>query len=214
MRFYRVTDPEFRPYGMICEDYPVDDILSELKKTPVTNEVVYTALDETLQRLPAAARASANLYGGMPIEMGWCNGHNHSLNCLEYHRSSEFNLGATEFVLLVAKREDIVNGTVDSSLVKAFVVPAGLMVEVYATTLHYAPCHVSEKDGFQVLIILPLGTNTEKPEAERFMQEDQMLFARNKWLLAHADTEEAKNGAYVGIIGPNLSIENEPGKNS
>ena len=33
-----------------------------------------------------------------------------------------------------------------------------------------------------------------------------MLFAANKWLLAHPDAPEAKNGAYVGLTGENIDI--------
>jgi len=92
--------------------------------------------------LPAASRAaSVHLFGGMPVQLGWCNGHNTKLNCLEYHRDSEVNIGTHDFVLLLAKQDQIVDGVLDTALVKAFRVPAGVPVEVYATTLHYAPCH-------------------------------------------------------------------------
>ena len=54
----------------------------------------------------------------------------------------EFNLGTEDFVLLLARMEDIEDGKLDTAKVKAFRAPAGTLVEVYATTLHYAPCHV------------------------------------------------------------------------
>ena len=79
------------------------------------------------------------------------------------------------------------------------------MVEVYATTLHYAPCQVSE-DGFRVAVVLPKGTNTDKPEYAPQNEEDKWMTARNKWLLAHAEADEAKNGAYVGLTGVNIDI--------
>ena len=69
----------------------------------------------------------------MPVQFGWCNGHNTKLNCLEYHRDSEFNLGTEDFVLLLAREDDIVGGKLDTAKVKAFRVPAGVLVEVYAT---------------------------------------------------------------------------------
>ena len=80
-----------------------------------------------------------SLYGGMPVQFGWCNGHNTKLNCLEYHRDSEFNLGTEDFILLLAREDDIEGGKLDTGKVKAFRVPAGVLVEVYATTLHYGP---------------------------------------------------------------------------
>ena len=36
--------------------------------------------------------------------------------------------------------------------------------------------------------------------------EDKLLWARNKWLIAHPDASEAKQGAYVGLVGENITI--------
>ena len=36
--------------------------------------------------------------------------------------------------------------------------------------------------------------------------EDKMLWARNKWLLAHPDSAEAKQGAYIGLKGENITV--------
>ena len=36
--------------------------------------------------------------------------------------------------------------------------------------------------------------------------KDKMLWAANKWLIAHKDTAEAKDGAHVGITGENIDI--------
>ena len=151
---------------------------------------------------------SEHLYGGMPVQLGWCNGHNTRLNCLEYHRDSEFNLGTEDFILLLAKQSEIQDGVLDTSKVRAFWVPAGVMVECFATTLHYAPCHTDAEKGFRVLVALPQGTNTEGPTFEPRSWEDRLLRARNKWLLAHPESAEAAEGAYVGLTGENINIAN------
>ena len=100
----------------------------------------------------------------------------------------------------------IEDGLLDTSLVKAFRVPAGVPVEVYATALHYAPCHTDPEKGFRVAVALPKGTNTEKPDFEPKCPEDKWMTARNKWLLAHAEAPEAKDGAHIGLIGENIDI--------
>ena len=141
----------------------------------------------------------------MPIQLGMCWGHNTKLNCLEYHKDSEVNIGAEDFILLLAKEEEIVDGVLDTAKVKAFKAPKGAVVEVYATTLHYAPCQVGE-DGFRVAVALPYGTNTGAPALVAGNFEDKLLWARNKWLLAHKDTTEAEDGAYVGLVGKNIDI--------
>ena len=142
----------------------------------------------------------------MPIQIGWCNGHNTKLNCLEYHRDSELNVGVQDFILLLAKREEMEDGRLDTGKVEAFLCPAGTLVEVYATTLHYAPCSAKAGEGFQVAIVLPKGTNLNKPAILAGNQEDQCLWARNKWLLAHKDSSEAAQGAPVRLDGENIDI--------
>ncbi|MBQ7836895.1 MAG: DUF4867 family protein [Clostridia bacterium] len=208
MKIYSVYDKEFASYGKVVSglDEAVSEILGALSRTPLPEGVEYTAEDEALQELPATVEVSEHLYGGMPVQMGWCNGHNTRLNCLEYHRDSEFNLGCEDFILLVAKQDEIEDGKLDTAKVKAFRAPAGVMVECYATTLHYAPCHADASKGFKVLIALPKGTNTDKPVFEPRNFEDTLLRARNKWLLAHPDSSEASDGAYVGLIGENIDI--------
>ena len=85
-------------------------------------------------------------------------------------------------------------------------VPKGVLVEVYATSLHYAPCHTDPSKGFRVMVSLPKGTNTEAPETAGKTFEDRLLRANNKWLLAHPDAPEAKDGAYIGLTGENPDI--------
>ena len=208
MKLYPVTDPAFRPYGRIVTglDTAKAEILQALAGKPLPDGTDYVAEDACLQGLPAATEISEHLFGGMPCQLGWCNGHNNALNCLEYHRDSEFNLGTEDFILLLARQEEIENGVLDTSKVRAFKAPAGTLVEVYATTLHYAPCHCDAEKGFRVLVALPRGTNTDKPSISAETAEDRLLWARNKWLLAHADSTEAAAGAYIGLTGENIDI--------
>ena len=210
MKIYSVFDPEFKPYGQVVSgmDDTVAELLPVLKDAPQGPGVEYVPEYAPLQELPAMVEVSEHCYGGMPVELGWCNGHNTRLNCLEYHRDSEFNLGAEDFILLLAKQDEIENGVLDTARVKAFKVPAGVMLEVYATTLHYAPCHCDPKKGFRVLVALPMGTNTDKPDITPKTAEDKLLWARNKWLLAHPDSGEAQQGAYIGLTGENIDIAN------
>lgn len=208
MEILSVFDPAFKPYGKVVTgmEETCAEILKALADTPLPEGTGYVPEEPILQKLPAAAAVSENLYGGMPVQLGWCNGHNTKLNCLEYHRDSEFNLGTEDFILLLAKMEDITDGVLDTAKVKAFRAPAGTLVECYATTLHYAPCHTDPSKGFRVLIALPALTNTDKPSLKVLSPEDKLLWARNKWLLAHAESSEAAAGAYVGLVGENIDI--------
>ena len=209
MKIYPVTDPAFKPYGRVVEGYPVAGILAGLAQTPLTDAVAYVPKEPLLHAAADAKAVGEALFGGMPFQLGYCNGHNTKLNCLEYHRDSEFNLGTEDFILLLAKQDELVDGELDTAKVKAFRVPAGVLVEVYATTLHYAPCHCDPAKGFRVLVALPLNTNTDYRPAGGANKLDRQLWARNKWLIAHAESDEAKQGAVVGLRGVNIDIQSD-----
>lgn len=211
MKIYSVFDAEFKDYGQIVTGYDVTELLATLESaTPLPEGVEYVPEQPELQALPITQEISDRLYGGMPIQMGYCNGHNTTLNCLEYHRDSEVNLGTEDFILLLGKQGQIGEGGLfDTADAKAFLCPKGMMVEVFATSLHYAPCSAKKGAGFKVLIVLPRGTNTDKPVFEPKNREDTLMTARNKWLLAHPESPEAKGGAVVGLKGINIDISND-----
>lgn len=207
MTILSVYDEAFRPYGRVVEGYPVEGILAALAQTPCTDVVVYEPRIEALHQAENAQEIGEALYGGMPFQFGFCNGVNTKLNCLEFHRDSEFNLGTEDFILLVAKQGDIVDGVLDTSKVVAFKAPKGVLVECYATTLHYAPCSARAGQGFRVLIALPDKTNTDYEGVRKGVNAmDKMLWARNKWLLAHPESSEAAQGAVVALTGVNIDI--------
>ena len=205
MEILKVTDKAFQAYGKVIHGIDVADLLEALKETPQPDDVVYVASDEKLEACPCVEKIGYSLYGRMPIQVGYCNGSNVLLNAVEYHRDSEVNVAQTDMILILGKEQDIEeDGTYDTGKMEAFLVPAGTVVEVYATTLHYAPCNVNG-NKFRAAVILPKGTNTEAPAPQSNTAEDKLLFARNKWLIAH---EEGKvEGAFVGLKGKNLSVE-------
>lgn len=204
MEVQKVTDIAFRKYGRILEGYDTGRILKEMEHTPLPKEVIYVPSVEEMEVLPEAADFRNRAYGGLPIQIGYCNGDNHKLNALEYHRSSEINIAVTDMVLLLGTQQDIQDDcTYDTSLVEAFLVPAGTVVEVYATTLHYAPC-TAVKGGFRCVVILPEGTNTELTFPVGACGEERLITAKNKWLIAHE--EAGIDGAFCGLKGGNFDI--------
>lgn len=207
MNIESIYDPSFKPYGQVLSGYDTAALVSAMEAIPLPEEgVAYEPSIVSLESNTIFGQLQNNAYGGMPVQIGMCWGRNTRLNCLEYHRDSEVNIGAGDFILLLAKQDEIVDGKLDTAKVKAFRVPAGVTVEVYATTLHYAPCHVDAQEGFRVAVVLPKGTNEAKPAIAPITQEDNWLWARNKWLLAHPESGEAGQGAYVGLVGENIDI--------
>ena len=211
MKLYSVKDSEFRPYGRVIDGYDFGELISVLKaSTPCPDsDTVYVASDKKLETLDAAKILEANIYGRMPIEIGYCNGHNTKLNALEYHRDSEINIAADDVILLLAKKEEVNDDfSLDTSHVKAFLVPAGTAVEIYATSLHYAPCHVN-KEGFRVAVVLPRGTNEAlSSKTEILFPEDKLLTHVNKWLIAHPEGG-CPDGSFVGLTGKNIDTASD-----
>lgn len=211
MEIKKVTDAAFKKYGRVISHVDVAELVAVLKETPIPADVVYEPSVESLEKLPVKEELSSVIYGEMPIQIGYCNGHNKKLNALEYHRDSEINIAAEDAVLMLGSLQDVeADFTYDTSKVEAFLVPAGTAVEIYATTLHYAPCHV-EDGGFQVAVVLPKGTNYElktthaKVEIGKAPNEDALLAAVNKWLIGHAEGG-LPEGSFLGLKGENLSL--------
>ena len=203
MKIYSVFDPVFASYGKVIDGYDFSEILEKLEETPLPEAgICYVPGNPVLEATPAAKELAVNFFGGMPIQIGYCNGSNQMLNCLEYHRNSEIDLADTDMILLLGQEAEIVNGKFDTARVRAFLVPKGTAVELFAPSLHYAPCGYR----FRCLVALPRGTNTGKPAIKVKNQEDQMLWACNKWLLCHPEAEEAGKGAYIGLTGENLVV--------
>lgn len=206
MKIYSVSDSAFKPYGKLLTGFDTAALVAAMQTIPMPEAgTAYEPSIPVLEKSGIFDAMQNRAYGGIPIQIGMCWGYNTMLNCLEYHRDSEVNVGETDFVLLLAKEDEIENGQLDTAKVKAFRVPAGTAVEVYATTLHYAPCQ-TEPSGFRVAVVLPRGTNTEKPAFTPQCEEDHWLMACNKWLLAHPESDESKGGAHAGLIGNNIDI--------
>ena len=205
MKIQKVTDPAFRKYGQVLEGYDFTGLIKDMKHTPVPEDVIYVPSVEELEALDIMKDLQNKGYGGLPVQIGYCNGHNKKLNAVEYHRNSEINVAVTDLVLLIGHQQDIEpDHTYDTSKIEAFLVPAGTGIEVYATTLHYAPCHVNE-GGFQCVVVLPKGTNTDLTFQTEKTGEDSLMTAKNKWLIAHEDAKIA--GAFNGLKGENITID-------
>ena len=206
MEIQSVFDPSFAPYGRVLSGLDTTELCRAMEEIPLpASGTAYEPSIVALESCAIQAEMENGVYGCMPVQLGMCWGHNTKLNCLEYHRDSEVNIGSSEFILLLAHEWEIHDGVLDTACVRAFKVPAGTAVELYATTLHYAPCQVSSK-GFRVAIALPRGTNEPLPESAIRSGEGRLLTARNKWLLAHADSDEARQGAHIGLCGINIDL--------
>ncbi len=128
---------------------------------------------------------------------------------LEYHKGSEVAVCLTDTVLLLGLIQDVAYGeqiTYKASRVAAFYAPEGAVVELPAWSLHYAPIHTTQGGSFATLVYLPKGTNEPLPYTVEKVGENRLLFAVNKWLIAHPEASEVAQGAYPGIVGEDIFI--------
>lgn len=203
-----VQDWEFRNYGRILKGFDFSELCDAMMETECPeNEVIYVPGDPKLEALPVYRDLTEREFGGLPIQIGYCNGFNKALNALEYHRSSEINIAVgNDLILLLGKQQDLSEDYIyDTSHVEAFLVPAGVGVELFATTLHYAPVAEQGAPWFRCVVVLPKGTNTDLEGSPCGSPEDKLLTAKNKWLIAHP---EAKiEGAFEGLYGKNIVLK-------
>lgn len=207
MEIKKVNDLEFKKYGQVLKNYNCEEIIEKMKKMPLPLDVIYEPSVKDLEESEIFKELMEREFGGLPIQIGYCNGNNNMLNAVEYHRSSEINIAVTDLILLLGWQPDInEDHTYDTSKIEAFLVPAGTIIEVFATTLHYAPCN-ADKNGFRCVVVLPRDTNMPLEHNIEKNGEDALLFAKNKWLIGHKDTDLGKQGAFIGLYGDNISLK-------
>ena len=202
----KISDNEFKKYGHVLKNYDCSKLIKKMEMTPLPNNVIYEPSIKELEELKIAEELRIREFGELPIQIGYCNGNNYLLNAVEYHRSSEINIAVTDFILLLGCIQDIEEDySYDTSKIEAFLIPAGTILEVYATTLHYAPCSANG-NGFKCVVVLPRDTNLPLENKINKCSEDVLLFARNKWLIGHKDTDLGSQGAFIGLKGQNISM--------
>lgn len=206
-----VDAPEFRRYGALLTRYDPGAMIERARAIlPESEDVVYEPSVAALEA-PSAFNTAVEreVYGEMPVQVGWCYGRNLRMGALEYHKGTEVNVCLTDVLLLVGHVQDVAFAAdkiaYDTGRVAAFFAPAGSVVELPAWNLHFAPIHVHEGEQFATLVYLPQGTNEELAHPVERVGEGRLLFAVNKWLLAHPDAQAlVEAGAYPGLVGEDI----------
>ena len=203
MHIYRVTDKEFKEFGTVLS-YDTTEIVETAKNITMPEEgAKYVPSQAEFEPLAIADSIKLDVFGALPVQMGYCWGYNDTMNALEWHKNSEVNIAVTDMILLLGRLQDVENNRYDSANVKAFLMKAGEAVEMYSTTLHYCPIQ-TEKSGFRCVVVLPVGTNTPIEDNGG----NKLITAKNKWLLAHEECEKLIAKGFVGgIYGENYKFE-------
>ena len=203
MKIYSVTDSEFARFGRVIDIDTAEIVkVGENFYMPKDGSKYVAAVLE-FEILDIMRKIKNDCFGGLDTQLGYCYGHNSSLNALEWHKCSEINIGVTELILLLGDLRDLEDGNrFSSENVRAFRLKKGQAIEVYATTLHFCPIE-TEKSGFGCVVGLLKGTNTDLEEKS----DDRLLFRKNKWLIAHEDNAALlEKGVFGGIYGENYTL--------
>ena len=189
--------------------YDFSNLISYMEKeTSIPeNGNVYIASVPEMEQDPVMERMQNVLYGGMPIQIGYCNGRNTTYNGFEYHKGSEINIAVTDMMLVLGHTWLIKDNTYRVEDAQVFFVEKGTAIEMYQTTLHLSPCRTCD-EGFMDIVVLPRGTNTPHPHGEDIPEgEARLLLQKNKWVIAHPEREPLiKQGAFPGLLGENKAL--------
>lgn len=198
-----VQDEGFARYGRLCS-FDATDIIKYTRQEyeiPVQGST-YSADMEQLHEFTLIKDITHSIYGNLPIEVGLCHGQNDTLTGLEYHMGSEVNIAITPCLLALGRVEDMENKKISAKQLEVFYIPAGTILELYETTLHYCPFSCNQ-NGFSTIVLLLDKTNTEIP-----YQRGELLTKRNKWFITHtSNMAKVEAGNVVGLVGPLLHIE-------
>lgn len=221
VQIYSVFSEEFAQYGKVLQGFdfePLQKYMEDNTAIPENGNCYVPSVNE-MENLPICKKIQDAIYGGMEIQIGYCNGRNSTYNGFEYHKGSEINIAVTDFMLILGHVWQIKKNHFDNKDAKVFFVPKGTAIEMFQTTLHLSPAKVCD-EGFKGIVVLPRGTNTPlsdeaKSERDELVKkfgeencEQRLLLQKNKWVISHPEREPLmKQGAFGGIIGENKELK-------
>lgn len=202
-----VHDDAFAAYGRVIEDIDCTELLKILEETQIPAKGnIYVPSDSKLEGLTIAQTLKNECFGGLPTQIGYCNGNSYQLNALEYHNCSELNIATTDIILFLGKASQINENSYDTKDCIAVYVPKETLIELYGMTMHFAPCK-TEQTGFKTMVALLRDTNTDFSQEQLPFIQSKTLFKVNKWLLAHPQNSVLiSRGGYPGLRGKNLQV--------
>lgn len=203
-----VTDSSFADFGVIY-NYPlaeIEDVMNHVAM-PESGSTYLQSIPE-LEKTEAIQAIGRDVFAGMPIDAGATIGHTDDFSAFEYHQCSELNIMLDDVVMVFAKRQTLdKQGTIDPRRDgKIYYVPKGTIVELYNTTLHYAPIEVT-KSGYKVIVVVLHGTNLPLPAG--FKSGNPRVVKQGKFQVVHpVRQDKIAQGYQVALTGE--LIETKP----
>ena len=79
MEIFSVRDERFRRYGKVWDNIESTKLVKGMEHTPLPEDVIYVPSVEELEAVPEAQAFQNRVFGGLPIQISYCNGNNHKL---------------------------------------------------------------------------------------------------------------------------------------
>lgn len=197
-----VLSQNFKPYGKVLCHYDFSEMIAYAAQhiqIPQEGNQYIPSL-QTLEAFSGASFLQNEVYGQLPIQVGYCAGRNAHLTGLEYHQGSEVVIAVTDCIHLVGKLQGIRDNSYDAGQIRAFFQPRHSATELYSTTLHYAPCKTSE-EGYLTLVVLPAGTNSPL-DTSVHNKHNPLLTKKNKFLMVHpTQPRRLQTASFLGLRG-------------
>jgi len=209
-----LENPHFAMYGRVIDSLHVTSIIELAERlTPLPDEGTrYITHDERLSDAININELNI-LFGGEPVQIGWCNGKNSTINGAEYHKGPELFVAVTDCLQFLTPYQALKDfASLSSDEADLFFFPKGTVALIDPNVLHLAPCSV-HAGGFRSLIILPKGTNEALTEQELSVKntindpEARLLLKKNKWVIAHPERVQlTSQGVLAGMTGINRMV--------
>ena len=167
MQYVSVFDPAFSAFGRLlpgCDTAGLEQVLFA-RRQPEEGMTLVSRFADPRLRLTANA-LKKQLVGDAPASAVLYSGRNTRPRRLLRSSYGAYLIGAYDFVLLVASKDEVSRRRLGPEQLTAFFVPGCVLIELYDTTLHCAPCHTHDRDGMNVLVIRPAGPLRKKARQE------------------------------------------------
>lgn len=200
-----ISNLSFKKYGKIVTGYDFTDMIKYMEEwSPIPEEgCIRVPSVEALEVLSIGKDIQEHFYGELPIQIGYCNGVNSKLNCLEFHKSNEIILALTDIIIFLGKVQDISDNYYELKRAEAFFIPEGVAIEIYSSTLHSIPCKM-ENNGFRCILICLRGSDTSISFQNNYKG---LLSGKNKWILANPPSKDINDkDMKSGLIGEVIEI--------
>lgn len=117
-----VEDEAFTSFGRVLFGYDFRELCDYMEKNTIipAEGNVYACLGGGEEHFAVGREVRAGVYGGMAIQIGYCNGKNSTYNGFEYHKGSEINVAVTDLMLVLGHTYDIKNNSYDVSQASVF----------------------------------------------------------------------------------------------